>query len=60
MSRPQASTRLPPAQHSPEPAVGAEGGASHGPVMIAFGSRIASGGDTAITRGSGTVSANSR
>jgi len=28
--------------------------------MIAFGSRIASGGDTAITRGSGTVSANSR
>jgi hypothetical protein len=29
-------------------------------VMIAFGSRIASGGDTAITRGSVTVSANSR
>jgi hypothetical protein len=29
-------------------------------VMIAFGSRIASGGETVITRGSGTVSANSR
>ena len=60
MSRPQASTRLPPAQHSAEPAAVAQGGASHGPVMIAFGSLIASGGDTAITRGSGTVSANSR
>jgi hypothetical protein len=60
MSRPQASTRLPPAQHSAGAAGKTEGGVSHGPVMIAFGSLIASGGDTAITRGSGTASANSR
>ena len=54
MSSPQATTRLPPAQHS------AEARASHGPPMMAFGSLMASGGEMAITRGSGTGSANSR
>ncbi len=54
MSSPQATTRLSPAQHS------VDARASHGPQMTAFGSLIASGGEMAITRGSGTVSANSR
>ena len=60
MSRPQASTRLPPAQHSAGPACGTRGGVSHGPMMIAFGNLIASGGETVITRGSGAASVKSR
>jgi hypothetical protein len=47
-------TRPPPAQHS------ADEFGSQGPVTMAFGSLMVPGGEMAITRGSGTVSANSR
>jgi hypothetical protein len=57
MSSPHAITASPPAQHGP---ASARGTASHGPVMIAFGSLMASGGEMAITRGSDATSANSR
>jgi hypothetical protein len=47
-------TRSSPAQHS------ADGPAWNGPVMMAFGSLMASGVEMAMTRGSGMTSANSR
>jgi hypothetical protein len=57
MSSPHATTVSPPAQHG---SASARGSDSHGLVMIAFGSLMASGGEIAITRGSAATSANSR
>jgi hypothetical protein len=54
ISSPHATTRSSPAQHS------ADACAWNGPVTMAFGSLMASGGEMAMTRGSGTTSVNSR